>query len=210
MLTINGFKKSYNATTVLHIDQLEIGSGIYWIRGENGSGKSTFLKALAGAIAFEGDVILHPHVSLKKQAVAYRKRVNFAEAEPIFPDFLTGLELIQLFSSAKGGSKKQQNEYIERMNIELFVNDPLRTYSSGMLKKLSLVMSFIGNPTLILLDEPLITLDTDSLSTLYSWIGEINRQQGVSFLLSSHQMLESEQLPVLKEMLVEQQTIKYA
>jgi len=95
------------------------------------------------------------------------------------------------------------------MGMQSFVNRPVGTYSSGMMKKLSLLLAFLGNPKLILLDEPLITIDTASLAILNTWIREKHKQEGTSFLLSSHQILEDGSLPVSGEILVEDQTLKF-
>ncbi|MVM35469.1 ATP-binding cassette domain-containing protein [Spirosoma sp. HMF4905] len=209
MLQIKNFRKSYNSHVVLQIDTFTITPGIYWVRGSNGSGKSTFLKALAGITSFEGDIILNERLNIKKQSVAYRSVVNFAEAEPIFPEFLTGIELIRLFKSAKNVSSHQEDFYLESMHMTSYVNDPVSTYSSGMLKKLSLVLAFLGRPTCILLDEPLTTLDVESLPILYSWIARQCHQQETIVLLSSHQAFEGGLLPTVQEIVVEHTTIRY-
>lgn len=172
MLHIKNFRKVYSHYVALQVDNFIITPGIYWVQGVNGSGKSTLLKALAGIIAFEGDSILHQHVSLKHQPAAYRRLVNFAEAEPVFPDFLTGVELIELFSAAKKAPPHQPDYYLESMQMTSYIGDPVSTYSSGMLKKLALVLAFLGQPACIFLDEPLTTLDTDSLPVLYAWIAD--------------------------------------
>lgn len=209
MLQFTEFRKSYGSFTVLRIDTLFVNSGIFWIKGVNGSGKSTFLKAIAGIISFDGDIVLDQNISLKKQPIAYRRLVNFAEAEPIFPEFLTGVEMIKLFTSAKDAPLGQYKYFIESMKMNDYINEPLGTYSSGMLKKLSIVLAFMGNPKIILLDEPLITLDTESLKILYKWIDEKHRQEKVSFFLSSHQPLEIDELNMANELLVNQQTVKF-
>ncbi|MDR6943634.1 ABC transporter ATP-binding protein [Mucilaginibacter pocheonensis] len=203
------FKKLYGGFPALKIDGLSIDPGIYWIKGVNGSGKSTLLKSIAGILSFDGDILLDNNISIKKQPVAYRKLVNFAEAEPIFPEFLTGKEMIALFAQAKDAPAGQEQHYINTMQMQAYVNRPLGTYSSGMLKKLSLVLAFMGKPKLILLDEPLITIDTASLTILNTWIAERYRQEGTSFLLSSHQALEHAELPAARELLVEEQTLKF-
>ena len=209
MLSINNFTKSYHHRLILEIPELELQHGIFWLKGKNGSGKSTLLKAVAGVISFQGNIVLGQHTSLKKQPIAYRKLVNFAEAEPVFPEFLTGKEMVKLFSHAKEAPTGQDQRFVESMNLSSYINEPIGTYSSGMLKKLSLVLAFIGNPKLILLDEPMITVDLESLKILYQWIVEKHREQGVSFLLSSHQPLEVEGLASTKELLIEEQSVKF-
>jgi ABC-2 type transport system ATP-binding protein len=208
MLHFIKFQKFYGNFPALQIDDLIIAPGIYWIKGVNGSGKSTLLKSIAGILAFNGDIILNNNISIKKQPVAYRKLVNFAEAEPLFPEFLTGMEMIALFASAKDAPVGQEQYFIESMKMQNYIERPIGTYSSGMLKKLSLVLAFLGNPKLILLDEPLITIDTESLKILYSWIYTQNRDKGVSFMLSSHQALDATELPHAIELLVDEQTLK--
>lgn len=209
MLHFVKFQKSYGSFSVLKIDDLVIKPGIYWIKGVNGSGKSTLLKTIAGILSFDGDILLNNAISIKKQAVPYRKVINFAEAEPIFPEFLTGKELISVFASAKDAPENQEQYFIESMKMQAYIDRPIGTYSSGMLKKLSLVLAFIGNPKLILLDEPLITIDAESLKILYKWITEKHQQEGTSFLLSSHQELNRDTLFSARELLVEMQTVKF-
>jgi ABC-2 type transport system ATP-binding protein len=209
MLQFVRFQKSYGHIAALTIGDLTIESGIYWIKGTNGSGKSTLLRAIAGILSFDGDIILDGRYSIKKNPVDYRQAVNFAEAEPLYPEFLTGREMIWLFTNAKKASPKQEEYFIESMQMQAYIDSPLGTYSSGMLKKLSLVLAFIGNPRLVLLDEPLITLDAQSLQILYGWMIEKWKQDGTSFLLSSHQELKAETLPFTQEILVERQALKF-
>ena len=209
MLQFTHFSKTYHGRTVLRIDSFVFAPGIYWIQGANGSGKSTLLKSIAGMTPFEGDILLAGQLSVKKQAVAYRRLVNFAEAEPVFPEFLTGLELIHLFKAAKNGPPHQEDFYLESLQMTSYVHEPVGTYSSGMLKKLSLVLAFLGRPTCILLDEPLTTLEAAAIPVLCSWIANQQVQKGTSFLLSSHQALTGELLPVMRKLLVEQATLRY-
>ena len=191
MLSFKNFNKFYNNICILEIENLFLGEGVYWVKGINGSGKSTLLKSVAGIISFKGEILLNEKISINKHPVAYRRLVNFAEAEPIFPDFLKGRDLIQLFSASKKAVKNQENSLLENMQMSGYIDQPIRTYSSGMLKKLSLVLAFLGKPDLILLDEPLITLDKKSVETLYQWISESHKKTGVNFLITSHQPLEA-------------------
>ena len=207
MLQITDFSKTYQGRAVLRIESFAFAPGIYWIQGANGSGKSTLLKAIAGITPFEGDIRL-AGLSVKKQAVAYRRLVNFAEAEPLFPEFLTGRELIRLFRVAKNGPPHQEDFYLESLRMTAYVHEPVGTYSSGMLKKLALVLAFLGRPTCILLDEPLTTLDAEAVPVLCAWMAR-QQAQGTSFLLSSHQALTGSVLPALQKVGIEQATLRH-
>jgi ABC-2 type transport system ATP-binding protein len=206
MLHLTNFSKTYHGRAVLRIDDFALAAGLYWVQGANGAGKSTLLGAIAGVTPFAGDSQLSGGPSLKRQPAAYRRLVNFAEAEPVFPEFLTGRELIDLFREAKNGPPGQQDAYLESLRMTAYVHEPVGTYSSGMLKKLALVLAFLGRPTCIVLDEPLTTLDAEAIPVLFSWILH-QRAQGTSFLLSSHQELAPEALPGLQRLLIADATL---
>ena len=87
-----------------------------------------------------------------------------------------------------------------------FYEHPCGTYSSGMLKKLSLALAFLGEPKVIMLDEPLITIDDRAVECMYDLIRQYHAQ-GVTFLLSSHQDFEAGALPVQSTFIVSNQTI---
>jgi ABC-2 type transport system ATP-binding protein len=187
MLCIRNYKKAYEGHTVLQIENLQLADGLYWLKGENGSGKTTFLKSLAGLIPFEGVLEVHG-INLRKQRRKYTQIVTFAEAEPVYPSFLTGFELLQFYLQTKGGNEKDARQIAEVFDMTSYLNNKVDTYSSGMLKKLSLLLAFTGAPRLILLDEPLITLDVKAVETLQHLILAAHAN-GVSFLISSHQEL---------------------
>ena len=191
MLTIRNFSKSFSEELIISVPLLELGSGMHWIRGENGVGKTTFFKSLAGIIPSEGKIEFNDGISLDKFPVRYRERVNYAEAEPLYPGFLTSKDLIRFIGKARKSSAQQQDRLIEKFGVHGYFHKPCATYSSGMLKKLSLVLAFLGTPKLILLDEPLITLDGAAQGTLIDIMNEYMREQDTTILLSSHQPLDS-------------------
>jgi ABC-2 type transport system ATP-binding protein len=81
------------------------------------------------------------------------------------------------------------------------------TYSSGMLKKVSLVSGFLGRPQLIILDEPFILVDTASIDRLYETVSRTQAEYGTSFFLSSHQDLLPEKLKLDSVLIVDNKTI---
>jgi ABC-2 type transport system ATP-binding protein len=206
MLRLLNFSKSYGNLPVLNTTDIFLGPGIYWIKGANGSGKSTLLKAIAGIIHSEGDIIVHG-TSIKQNPVAYRKLITFAEAEPLFPEFLTGTEMIKLFAYARSAQPGEEKPRLEEMDMLSYINEPLGTYSSGMLKKLSIVLSFLGSPQIILLDEPFITLDVTSLQILCRWIIRQHTEQHTGFLISSHQPLDTDSVVSTRQLYLKDGTL---
>ncbi len=189
MLQIRNYIKKYPTASdpVLSIPGYQLAAGIYWIKGHNGSGKTSLLKSIAGLIPFEGDISVDG-LHINRNRMAYTRMVNYAEAEPQYPPFLDGITLIDFYKSTKGVHFPET--LFRQLGVEKFMHQKTATYSSGMLKKLSLVLGLTGQPKLVLLDEPLIALDIAAVETLQSAILQYSRQ-GVSFLITSHQPLDS-------------------
>jgi ABC-2 type transport system ATP-binding protein len=206
MLQLTNVRKSFNRRPVLDIPFLQLANGIYWLKGANGSGKTTLLKMVAGLLPFEGDILFRS-VSLRDQPLTYRQMISWAEAEPLFPAFMTGTELISLYRDIRKVDQKDVDRLLDIFSMTSYVDSTIGTYSAGMTKKLSLVLAFLGDPPLIVLDEPLITLDAESLTSVNAYIGEKCKNPGTLFLLSSHQDADMRLLPSGKELLVRNQAI---
>src|ERR1700688_3993989 len=154
MLQFANVYKTYDQQPVLEISCLTLERNIYWLQGINGSGKTTFLSMLAGLIPFKGDILLDG-INLRQNPLSYRRLVNFAEAEPLYPDFITGLELVRFYQDIRKASGVQTDLLVNLFKMHHFLSMPVGTYSSGMIKKLSLLLAFIGKPSLLRLDKQL-------------------------------------------------------
>jgi len=208
MLQFEKLQKQYGNFTALDIDSFTIEQGIVWLQGENGSGKTTLLKTIAGFLPFKGDIILNNTVRIKKQRRQFLQWVNYGETEALYPPFLTGKELVKLYCHAKQGDIRQAEDMLRQLHVLNAYNKPVATYSSGMVKKLSLALAFIGNPKWILLDEPLVAVDAASVETVCAIIKHKHEQEGISFLITSHQAFYAGQLPFTASLLATEHTIK--
>lgn len=166
------------------------------------------MKIIAGINPFEGTVVLNGTDQVKSP-MTYRQQVSFAEAEPVFPGFVTGWDLILFVQNTRKEKEESLQALVDYFGVHGYLDYTVGTYSSGMTKKLSLLLAFIGNPKLILLDEPLITLEDTLLPQLFSLI-KLRQKQGVSFLLSSHQPFNEDQFRPDGKIVVENQTAQFA
>ena len=208
MVQLQDIKKSYGSHVVVEVPSFTLEQNIYWLKGINGSGKTTLMKLIAGLLPFEGDVIIDHDVTIKKKRAEFLRLVNYAEAEPLYPPFLSGNDLLQLYIKSKNGTQDQAKELIAALQVGSFIENPTGTYSSGMLKKISLLLAFIGQPKLILLDEPLVTIDDKTVPAINRIIRDYHEQNGVTFLLTSHQLFESNAFPITHQLEMKDDNIK--
>lgn len=206
MLKVENFTKSYSGQKIIAVEELVIPAGIHWVRGVNGSGKSTFFRSVAGIVPYEGQISWNG-IDQKTHPVAYRLKVNMSEAEPLYPEFLSGYDILSFINKAKQGTRIQLQNLAERFEAPVYWKNPCGTYSSGMLKKIAIISAFLGSPELIILDEPLITIDVKSVGIVYELVREFYEDKGVNFLLSSHQDFIFESLPIRHSYQVENQSI---
>ncbi|MBY0435102.1 MAG: ABC transporter ATP-binding protein [Cyclobacteriaceae bacterium] len=207
MLRLDHYAKRYHEHLVLQFDHLTFEKGAYWIKGENGSGKTTLFKSIAGVIPFEGSIQFADGIDVKKNPKEYRGRISYSEAEPIYPGFLTSKDLIRFVGNIRKSDDHQRKKYTEAFGVETFLEKPVETYSSGMVKKLALTLAFLGSPQLIILDEPLITLDGATRQVLFDMIKE-KLAENVIFLLSSHQSIAPEDVEVTGTYEIQNKTIQ--
>ena len=206
MLEFLKVTKSYGGRIILQIPFFQVPAGISWLKGPNGSGKTSVLRMVCGLIPFKGDITLH-NISLKHAPLDYRRTVSWADAEPQYPGFLKGRDLVDFYLPIRKSTPRAALQLADQLNGKQMLGQLIDSYSSGMLKKLSLLLAFVGNPALICLDEPLTSLDEETIPAVFTLIKE-KQQSGSSFLLSSHQELPTTDISVDQQFLLSGQTLK--
>lgn len=207
MLEFLQVEKRYGDRQILSIPSQRLDSGIYWLHGANGAGKTTLLRMIAGILPFRGDILLQGY-SLHKHPVTYRRLVSWADAEPLYPGFLTGEDLVNFYRDILRPDHAQITQLSERLGVRGWLSARASTWSSGMTKKIALLLAFLSRPALMVLDEPLITLDEAGTAELIALIIEYHQRHGTGFLLSSHQPISAERLPGAQQLRLIDQSIK--
>jgi ABC-2 type transport system ATP-binding protein len=172
----------------------------------NGSVKSTFFKAISGIIPFDGEVVFDNKLNLKKEPVEFRRIINYSFAEPRFPDYLSGKDILDYYLNIYKIQHHEIKTWIELFGVEAYYKTPISTYSSGMLKKISLIAALIGDAKILALDEPLTTIDKASQEKLLGLLAQ-KVKEGVNILIASHHNLPESDLKIDNHFLVENETI---
>ena len=183
--------KTYGELRAVDGVSLRVEGGIFGLLGANGAGKSTLMKAVLDLVRLDSGTILVDGVDACRDGVEARRRVGYLPEELRLYDRLTGLELLELVGGLKGRSGAELRDECRRW-MELFDLWPKRglliaEYSLGMRKKIGLSAALLGAPPLVLLDEPLNGLDTESMRRLRLTLLDM-AAAGTTFVLSSHVM----------------------
>ena len=121
--------------------------------------------------------------------------------------FLTGKELILFYQHIRKASPSQTDLLTEWLGFGQFLSTPVGTYSSGMLKRLSLLLAFIGAPKWIFLDEPMANLDAEAVAVLPEIIMDYRKTYDTRFIFSSHSPFPDENFIVSQKLLIQDQQI---
>ncbi len=194
MIEINQISKVYNGNTVLNVESLNIPKGqSFGLVGNNGAGKTTLFSLLL-------DLIQPSTGDITNNGIAVHKSEDWKPFTSSFIDesFLIGYLTPEEYFYFIGDLRKQSKADVDALlaQFEDFFHGEilnqkkyLRDLSKGNQKKAGIVAALIGNPEIIILDEPFANLDPTTQIRLKKILKELSQQKGVSILVSSHDLL---------------------
>ncbi|MDF2884276.1 MAG: bacitracin transporter ATP-binding protein [Clostridiaceae bacterium] len=188
--------KAYGSLLALEHVNIHVKKGsIYGLVGDNGAGKSTLLKLLAGhSYATEGEIQLFGKYG-EKELESARKKIGFMiEQTGFFPN-ITVEQTLKYYCIQKGiPDRKRIYEMIKLMGIEEKRNSKCRNLSLGQKQRLGLAIAMMGEPQLLVLDEPINGLDPSGIVEFRNLIHHLNVEKNITILLSSHILTELQQI----------------
>ena len=186
MITIEKLHKTFGKVKVLKELDLEINTGgIFAVLGPNGSGKTTLIKSILGmVIPDKGEIKINNKSILK--TYQYRNSINYLPQIANFPANLTVIELLQMIKDIRS-KVANENYLIEVFGLEPFLKQKLGNLSGGTRQKVNLVLTFMFDSEIIILDEPTTGLDPISLLRLKELIKD-EKEKGKTILITSHIM----------------------
>jgi ABC-2 type transport system ATP-binding protein len=172
---------------------------IYGVIGANGSGKSTLIRVLSTLLLPDrGDVRVFGHDALRHPQ-AVRPLLNRVSADPSFFRAMSAMENLLFFGRAYGlgGSEARRDSATMLRRLHLgpdHATQPMLHLSRGQQQKVAVARAFLSRPRLMLLDEPTTGLDPRSKRDVQGFVSEVRRENGVTILLTTHDMDEAELL----------------
>jgi ABC-2 type transport system ATP-binding protein len=197
-ITVTNLTKRFNDITAIDNLNLEIGWGeLFGVLGPNGAGKSTLINILNTLLdPTSGEATVGGH-DVENDAEGVREIIGVCPQEPAFYRFLTGEENIMLMGEMHLVPKDVLRERVQMMVEKIGMDDHIKrrakTYSGGMIRRVSMLMALISDPRIALLDEPTVAMDPQSRRAVWDFIREL-KAQGKTIILTTHYMEEAEEL----------------
>ena len=188
-LVVKNLKKNFEKKEVLKDINFEFEKGkIYGLLGRNGAGKTTFFNCLNEDLDIEAGEFYIEDNNVKRKMEA--EDVGYVLSTPNVPEFLTGREFLKFFieiNQEKIKNIKSTDEYFDFMKIDEEDRDKLlKDYSHGMKNKMQMLVNIIANPSVLLFDEPLTSLDIVVQEEMKQMLKEIKKEHIIIF--STHIM----------------------
>ncbi|MBQ0100074.1 MAG: ATP-binding cassette domain-containing protein [Lachnospiraceae bacterium] len=185
IISLEHLKKSYGKNHVLTDVNMEIEKGeIYGLIGANGSGKTTIFKIILGLSDYQGGTVRigEPGDSLEKG----RSRTGFFVGQNFFP-YLDAVENLKYYANLK--AVKNPKPEIERV-LKLVglhgTKTAVKGYSLGMRQRLGIANAMLGNPEVMIFDEPVNGLDPQGIADIRNMFQDVNKEFGTTIIISSH------------------------
>lgn len=184
VLRTKSLTKKFGSKIAVNAVDMNVAKGdIYGFIGRNGAGKTTAMKLILGLLnATEGEIELFGGEPLEKA----RGRIgSLIEAPGIYKN-CTAYENMKRFSIIYDGTDEDIAQLLKLVGLENTGNKKAGRFSLGMKQRLGMAIAMLGNPEFLILDEPINGLDPEGIKDIRNTVLNLNREKGVTFLISSH------------------------
>ena len=192
ILKTNGLTKNYHGVNVLRDVSVSLEAGkIYGLIGQNGAGKSTFMRLITGlSFPSNGDIELFGHTG-ERGLQHERKRMGCMIEYPSIAPNMTARENLKLHRIMRGIPDKEiENELLKLVGLDNTGNKKAKNFSLGMKQRLGIAVALLGNPELLILDEPINGLDPINIVEVRNLLKRLCEEKHMTILISSHNLPE--------------------
>ncbi|HEY0042357.1 MAG TPA: ABC transporter ATP-binding protein [Flavisolibacter sp.] len=167
---------------------------IYGFLGPNGAGKTTTLRLLLGLLKPQEGSIKIFNKDIRESRISILKKVGSLIEQPSLYSHLTAKENLEVYRKIYDSSKKRITEVLQLVGLENTKSKKTKQFSLGMKQRLSIAVALLHNPDLLILDEPTNGLDPNGIIETRELIKRLNKENGVTIIVSSHILAEIERM----------------
>ncbi|WP_311170180.1 ABC transporter ATP-binding protein [Halobellus ordinarius] len=194
MIETSGLTKEYgDVTAVTNVDLTVDRGDIHGFVGHNGAGKTTTMQMLTGLVTpTRGEAYIGGDPVGTRAAT---KKIGYAPQDPVFYESMTGRDYLTYMgklSAVEGSARERADELLERLDLTEAADQAVEGYSGGMLRRLAVGQAMLGDPELLILDEPTAALDPEGRAMIIDAL-ETLTDDGTTIFVSSHVLTELEQ-----------------
>jgi ABC-2 type transport system ATP-binding protein len=180
--------------TLYNIDMMVEKGSVYGFLGPNGAGKTTTLRLLLGLLKCQEGTIELFGEDLAQNRISILKRLGSLIEQPSLYGHLTAQENLEVYRRIYGTEKKRIAEVLKLVGLDNTGSKKARQFSLGMKQRLSIAIALLHHPELLILDEPTNGLDPNGIIETRELIKRLNKEFGVTILVSSHILAEVEKM----------------
>ncbi|HYM82724.1 MAG TPA: ATP-binding cassette domain-containing protein [Candidatus Dormibacteraeota bacterium] len=187
------------ASSVLALDGLDLavpGGSVFGLLGPNGAGKTTCLRILSGLAHATGGTATVAGIRIGTGGTALQRRIGYLDQDPRYYGWMSGRELVMLVGRLQGiegySVEARAREVLAQVGLEVAADRRIATYSGGMRQRLGIAQAMVNRPALLILDEPVSSLDPEGRRDLLALIAELRGTSTVLF--STHLLADVERI----------------
>lgn len=195
MVEVKNLKMSYGKREVLRDISFQIGDGkIVGLLGKNGAGKSTIMNILTGYLKPRAGEIYINQIDMRKRPKEAKKHIGYLpEIPPLYKDMKVW-EYLTFAADMKGirGKREEAASVMKLLDIESRQHDYIKNLSKGLQQRVGFAQVLLGNPSIMILDEPMVGLDPEEKKSMRALIQSLQKEHTI--IISSHILTEIEEL----------------
>ncbi len=198
-IKVEGLVKKFNGFTAVDSLGFDVSYGeLFGLLGPNGAGKTTTINILCTLLKPTSGIAQVAGFDIKRNRDEVRKSIGVVFQDPTLDTKLTGRENLDfhamMYGIPKEERKKRIKEVLEIVELEDKADILVEKYSGGMKRRLEIARGLIHRPKVLFLDEPTLGLDTQTRRRIWDYIKQLNKENGITMILTTHYMEEADYL----------------
>jgi len=198
MIELKNLTKRYGNTLAVNNLNLSVSKGeIYGFIGPNGAGKTTTIRIMGGVLAPTEGIVVIDGINMAADPESVKRRIGFIPDRPFIYEKLTGMEFMRFSADLYGVDERlfvdKAQALLKKFAIFNWANELIESYSHGMKQRLIISSALLHDPTVIIVDEPMVGLDPAAIKMVKNMFRELSRG-GMTIFMSTHTLAVAEDI----------------